>query len=167
MPINVRDETAGVLILTIDNNGQMAFGNGTPIDMLTINGYGIIDSNGHIIQGLGSSAAVPASGMTNAIPGQIVTINTIAGRQPNVQVDTRTATSYFIDLRDPSDPTQGGTESVTGLNLPQCIGEPFVGGFILFSNDEYDQFVSDPSGDYYDASIFAPSSQNTVIYRWI
>jgi hypothetical protein len=41
MPIIIRDETANLLLLTIDNTGQMYFGDGTPISMLTLAGYGM------------------------------------------------------------------------------------------------------------------------------
>ncbi len=31
MPLYIKDETAGVLLLTIDNNGLICFGDGTPV----------------------------------------------------------------------------------------------------------------------------------------
>jgi prepilin-type processing-associated H-X9-DG protein len=36
MPLYIRDETANALVLTIDNNGNMAFADGNPIDRLTL-----------------------------------------------------------------------------------------------------------------------------------
>ena len=45
MSIIIRDETANALVLTIDNSGNMYFGDGTPISAVTIAGQEIIDSS--------------------------------------------------------------------------------------------------------------------------
>lgn len=93
MSILVRDETANLALLTIDNNGNMTFGDGTPIDMATLGGYGIIDSSGQIIHGVGSPnlAFTFGSGTLGYSGGggaSSASITTIPGVQPAVQVDS-------------------------------------------------------------------------------
>lgn len=92
MPIYIRDETANKLIMTIDNNGNLAFADGTPISRLTLGGYGIIDSNGNITHGLStpsvtcvtgsSSVSYIGSGGTTSVG-----ITTTSGYVPVVQLD--------------------------------------------------------------------------------
>lgn len=102
MAITVKDETAGVVILTIDNNGSVAFGNGTPVNMLTLNGYGLIDINGHIINGVQSGTLHPASGdvvlqyqgETAGNPSVSVTISTAPEMTPTVQIDSDYPTDF-------------------------------------------------------------------------
>jgi hypothetical protein len=165
MPITVRDETANVAILTINNDGTMAFGDGTPINMLTIAGYGIIDSNGHVTHGLGTTAGVPVTGAGNCGIHQSVSIATISGRIPNIQIDTQyPAASYFIDFRSPGDPSSGGTESVTTTpGLCVHMPDPYSGGFSLTNENVGDGYVDDSSSPYYDANL------NTAgyAYAWI
>jgi hypothetical protein len=93
MSITVTDVTAGQLVLTISNSGQMYFGDGTPINMLTLDGFGIIDNNGHIVHGVGSSvlAFTSGAGTLGYVGSGIsnsVTITTQAGKQPTLQVDS-------------------------------------------------------------------------------
>lgn len=166
MSMIVKDETAGIIVFTIDNNGQLAFGDGTPINMLTLNGVGIIDSNGHITHGANSNTANPASGSGVMGIEQQISITTIAGRQPNVQLDTSyPSNSYFIVFRDPNDPTQGGSESVEPVwQRTQCGVSPFAGGFLVYSNDFGDQYVTDPTSEYYDGSL---TNNAIYTYRWI
>jgi hypothetical protein len=165
MPILVRDETANVAILTINNDGTMCFADGTPISMLTIAGYGIIDSNGHVTHGLGSSAGVPVQGTINVGIGHTATITTIAGRIPNVQIDTNyPAQNYFMDFRTPGDPTSGGSESVTPINQ-LCVhsADPSSGGIRFTNNNSADQYILDSTGPYYDANLNTAG----LVYRWI
>lgn len=164
MPIIVKDETANAVVLTIDNNGNLAFGDGTPINMLTLNGYGIIDSEGYIVHGLGSSTVFPSSGSVNCGIGQIVRITTLTGVTPIAVADTSyPAATYWIDFRDPNDPTQGGSESVTTIDQPVHRVSPNVGSFDITNNNIGDGYVNDPNSEYYDASLaYAP-----VGYRWI
>src|ERR1700722_14797945 len=123
MSLFISDVTAGELVLTIDDSGQMAFGNGTPINMVTLDGFGIIDDGGKLVHGAGTQTGNPASGSGNCGIHQQVTITTISGRIPNVQIDTEyPAQSYFIDFRNPDDPTQGGTES-NEPELGLCVHE--------------------------------------------
>jgi hypothetical protein len=164
MPIIVKDETANMVVLTIDNNGNMAFGDGTPINMLTLNGYGIIDSEGYIVHGLGSSAVFPASGTVNCGIGQIVRIDTTSGVVPIAVVDTSyPAAHYWIDFCDPSDPTQGGTESVVNIDETLHSLKPNVGSFDIWNNNQGDGYVNDPNGAYYDSSL----ASAPVGYRWV
>jgi hypothetical protein len=170
MPIVIRDETANLLILTIDNNGNATFGDGTPINLLTVGGHGIIDSNGHVVHGLGSCSAHPISGSVNVGINPVggnstATITTIPGRVPTVQVDTtQPAFRYFIDFRDPNDPSQGGPESVT--SLPGRTVHNFsavAGSFTIVNQNVGDGFVNDPNSQFHDASLdFAP-----CVYRWL
>lgn len=88
MPLYIKDETANTLLLTIDNNGQIAFGNGAPVNQITINGTAVIDADGNISGGrVGSGAIASGSGTVSVGPGQSVTISTIAGVIPTAQVD--------------------------------------------------------------------------------
>lgn len=164
MPIIVKDETTNMVVLTIDNAGNMAFGDGTPINMLTLNGYGIIDSEGYIVHGLGSSAVFPASGSVNCGIGQTVRITTTSGVIPIAVVDTTyPANRYWIEFRDPTDPSQGGTEAVQNIDQPVHRVQPNTGSFDIYNNNEGDGYVNDPGSPYYDASLaYAP-----VGYRWI
>jgi hypothetical protein len=95
MSITITDVTAGLLVLTIDNSGQMCFGDGTPINMLTLAGFGIIDFEGHIIHGVGTANLNFTSGSGTLSYGQNPTglatsaiITTLTGIQPTVQVDS-------------------------------------------------------------------------------
>jgi hypothetical protein len=89
MSIFIRDETANATVLTIDNSGNMAFGDGTPITPVTIAGHGVIDSNGFIVHGLGSCSVNGVSGSVNVGLGETATIPTLAGRLPTAQLDTQ------------------------------------------------------------------------------
>lgn len=165
MSIIIKDETANAVVLTIDNNGNMAFGDGTPINRLTLDGYGIIDSNGYIIHGVTSSSVEAQAGSVNVGVHQQAQITTLAGRTPLVQLDTTyPAYDYFEDLRDPNDPNAGGTESVLplyGTAVHTCA--PQVGSFTIFNNNEADQYVGDPDSVYYDGNLaYAPCG-----YRWL
>jgi hypothetical protein len=95
MSLVIKDETAGIVVLTIDNSGQMYFGDGTPINMVTLAGIGIIDDDGHIVHGFGSAniSFTSGSGTLAALNNSLglptsATITTLAGRQPTVQVDS-------------------------------------------------------------------------------
>lgn len=165
MPIFVRDETANAPILTINNDGTMCFGDGTPISMLTLAGYGIIDSNGHITHGLGTQSGVPVSGTVNCGIHQTINITTLAGRIPNIQLDTQyPASNYFISFQDPNNPQNGGSESVTPQYArTEHMTGPFGGGFSIINMNTGDGNVDNPNSEYYDPNLnFAP-----CIYRWI
>lgn len=163
MSIYVKDETANAIILTIDNNGNMAFGDGTPINRLTLDGYGIIDSDGYIVHGLISGSISPVSGSANCGINSTMTFTTIAGRTPTVQLDTIIASSYFIEFSDPSDPGSG-SESVTQRNgVAQHIAFCHAGEFVVANQDTGDGYVTDPGSQYYDGNLEnAPFN-----YRWI
>lgn len=164
MPIIIRDETANLLILTIDNSGQMAFGDGTPINMLTLAGYGIIDSNGKLIHGAGSNTPVPASGSGNCGIGQSVLVTTVSGRIPNVQLDTNFPSGIYSF--NPVDPNGTGpfgeivTFTASGL-IHGCT--PSVGGFSISNNNSADPTLTDPSSPNYDGSL----ATAPFAYRWI
>jgi hypothetical protein len=162
MSILIRDETANLAILTIDNSGNMTFGDGTPINMLSLGGYGIIDSNGEIVHGVGSTNLNFTSGVGSLSflgngSGAVnsVTIPTLAGQQPTVQLD-----SYF--------PTWVITSS--GGSLPhwteRIINTPvmYVGGLRVGSFDIQCGNASDSAGA--TQSNFPINSQNYA-YRWL
>jgi hypothetical protein len=88
MPLYVKDETAGVMLLTIDNSGLICFGDGTPVNQLSIHGIGVIDENGFIQNGrLGSEGMAPSSGTVAVGPNQSVVLSTLPGVHPTVQLD--------------------------------------------------------------------------------
>ena len=165
MSIVIRDETAYLLILTIDNNGNAAFGDGTPVNLLTVGGRGIIDSNGHVVHGLNSCSAHPISGSVNVGINTTATITTISGRVPTVQVDTtQPAANYFMEFRNPGDPTSGGTESTTAI--PGRTVHNFnavAGSFTIFNQNQGDGYVNDPNSQYHDSSL----DSAPCVYRWL
>jgi hypothetical protein len=164
MPIIIRDETANLLLLTIDNSGQMAFGDGTPINMLTLAGYGIIDSNGVIVHGAGTTTAVPSSGSGNCGVNQSVLVTTISGRIPNVQLDTNFPAGIWTwTPTDPNAPNPGGEQvTFSSAGLIHSCG-PAVGSFTIVNDNSADPTLTDPSSPNYDGSLaVAPFA-----YRWI
>jgi hypothetical protein len=68
MSLFIKDETANATVLTIDNSGNIAFGDGTPVDLLSVAGYGIIDSDGQIVHGLTSCSVTAAYDRRNCDP---------------------------------------------------------------------------------------------------
>lgn len=170
MPIVIKDETANMVVLTIDNNGNMAFGDGTPINMLTLSGYGIIDSEGYIVHGLGSSTVFPSSGYVN-VPADNgrVRIDTITGVIPTAVCDT-TYPAYNYDLAyslPPSDPDwpNSGYETQNSNNQPLHYPLPDVGCFYIQNNNVVmNTALTDPNSQYYDAYLAGGQGCN---YRWI
>jgi len=156
MPIFIKDETANALVLTIDNNGNMAFADGTPIDLLTLGGYGVIDSEGYIVHGLGSSTAVPASGSVTCGFGQSVNVTTLAGQVPIVQLDTvNPAHSYRVD-------PAGGPHVDPIDGSPLHTSTPDFGSFTINNhNVATEEFMANPT--------FArlPNQNADVTYRWM
>jgi hypothetical protein len=165
MSIVIKDETANAVVLTIDNSGNMYFGDGTPISKLTIAGLGIIDSNGQIVHGLNSCSPNGPSGLVNVGIGKTATITTLAGRIPMVQLDTQQpANNYFMEFRIPGDPTSGGTESSTPLPGRAVHNYAAAAGSFTISNQNSgDGFVNDPSSPYHDANLDTASCG----YRWL
>lgn len=88
MGLKISDVGAGVVLLTIDNTGLICLGTGTPVDQLSINGIGVVDSSGNItnLRAPGSSMA-PNSGTVTVAPGGSATVSTLAGVAPTVQID--------------------------------------------------------------------------------
>jgi hypothetical protein len=168
MSLIIRDETANLLVLTCDNGGNFYFGDGTPVSAVTIAGGEIIDSGGFIVHGASSCSSSPTEGQvnvgTNAFSPNGVTIHTIAGRTPIIQIDSAyPALDYFIDYRDPSDPSQGGSESVSqSYGSQEIFGTVTVGSFTVFCQDQADGNLTDPSSQYYDGNL----ANIGCIYRW-
>jgi len=156
MPIYIKDETANALVLTIDNSGNMAFADGTPISLLTLGGYGIIDSEGYIVHGLGSSSAVPQPGSLTVGYGQSATITTLAGRVPIVQLDTVCpARSYSVDVA-------GNPHNVPIDNSTIHTATPDTGSFTIFNLNQADEATM-------ESPVFSrgPNLNSGVGYRWM
>ncbi|HXS13844.1 MAG TPA: hypothetical protein VN734_14165 [Acidobacteriaceae bacterium] len=144
--IVVKDETAGVVILTIDSNGNIAFGDGTPVNRLTLDGYGIIDDNGHIIHGATSSTVTPTEGTVNVPFQQQATITTLAGRTPLVQIATKVPTQHYYVQPGEQNPDGSGPdtpeESTSFSPVHSCT--PDVGLFEITNNTTAtDDFVAE------------------------
>lgn len=88
MGLKISDVGAGNVLLTIDDNGLICLGSGTPVDKLSINGIGVVNSSGNItnMRAPGTSMA-PTSGTVSVNPGGSVTVTAIAGVAPTVQID--------------------------------------------------------------------------------
>lgn len=88
MGLKISDVGAGVVLLTIDDMGLICLGSGTPVNQLSINGIGVVDSAGNItnLRAPGSSMA-PSSGTVTVAPGSSATVTTLAGVIPTVQLD--------------------------------------------------------------------------------
>jgi hypothetical protein len=88
MALKISDVGAGTVLLTIDDTGLICLGSGTPVTQLSINGIGVVDSAGNItnMRAPGTSMA-PTSGTVTVNPGSSVTVTTLAGVAPTVQID--------------------------------------------------------------------------------
>ncbi|RZU39319.1 hypothetical protein [Edaphobacter modestus] len=167
MPIIIHDDTANAVVMTIDNNGNLAFGDGTPINMLTLNGYGIIDSEGYIVHGLGNSAVLPTSGSVfvsapGGISGGLADVSTTPGVIPMVVPDT-TYPAIFWNVETDSSGNEYETE--TTLFEPLHVTTPYTGGFEVRCNTGVgnDQIIT-PGSAFYEPSVAAGT---TCFYRWI
>jgi hypothetical protein len=165
VPILIKDETANALVLSIDNNGNMTFGDGTPIGALTIAGHEIIDSGGHIVHGLNSCAAKPMSGSVNCGIDHTVSVATISGRIPTVQLNTTYPSfNYFVSFRDPADPnSQGSPNNSPQYGLPVHQVVPATGNFFVVNQNNSDGPTSDPGSIYYRPDLNTANCG----YRWI
>jgi hypothetical protein len=167
MSIVIKDETAGQVVITIDNSGNMAFGDGTPVDSVTGGGYGVIDSNGYIIHGVGSCTMNGNFGSVNVGAQQQVFIYTIAGRTPTVQLDTiAPAGDYYISYPSQNDPnwaTEGTQEESPLYGVTEHAAFNAVGGFTIVNQNEVDSNLLDPSGQYYENTL----TTAVVAYRWV
>jgi hypothetical protein len=104
MPLYIKDEAANALLLTIDNNGLIAFGNGAPVNQFTVNGTAVIDADGNISGGrVGSGAIAAESGTVSVGPGQSVVVNTMSGVRPHSNITHPSASGSLCqhpDLHD-------------------------------------------------------------------
>jgi hypothetical protein len=155
MSIIIRDETANAAVLIIDNNGNMAFGDGTPINLLTLNGAEIIDSNGYIVNGLSSCTPASAEGAVTLDPSQTAVIATLPGRTPTVQLDSRYPAHNYSMIQNP---VQLVDKQNYSLVSHKCI--PLVGQFSIWNRDTATSDVS-------DNQTAAAQAQSTCGYRWI
>jgi hypothetical protein len=88
MGLKITDVSAGVVLLTIDDSGLICLGSGVPVTQLSINGIGVVDSQGNItnLRAPGSSMS-PTSGTVTVLPGGSAAVATLPGEVPSVQVD--------------------------------------------------------------------------------
>jgi hypothetical protein len=165
MSILIRDETANATVLTIDNSGNMYFGDGTPISAVTIAGQEIIDSNGKIVHGMGSCTVTGVNGSIDCPITHTADVSTVSGRIPSVQLNTHyPALSYNVIYTDPSNPSSGGSVVVTSLyGEPAHYGRPGSGFFEIGNAGFYDTLVGDSSSIYYDPTVL----HDVCSYQWI
>ena len=165
MSIIIKDETANAVVLTIDNNGNMCFGDGTPINRLTLDGYGIIDSNGFITHGVNSGTLTYVSGSVNVGIQHVATISTLAGRMPTVQLDTQyPAMSYALDFDTSTDPPTGVESS--SPQYGQTVHTLLIvrpGNFAIVNNNNAALLLRETSSQYYDSSLATAECG----YRWL
>jgi hypothetical protein len=154
MPLYIKDETAGVLLLTIDNNGLICFGDGTPVNQLSIHGIGVIDENGLIVNGrLGSEGMAPSSGTVTVAPGQSVLLNTLPGIIPTVQLD-----AYWPNVRTTHQlvPIDRCVKTNLYNQASHSVRGAGAGGFRVFNNTQ-------PSDD----GECSTGITDDVNYRWM
>lgn len=160
MPLRITDETAGVLLLVIDDAGLICFGNGTPVTQLTINGIGVVDSDGYIVnQRAGSSSIAPSSGSVTVAPGFSVTLNTLPGIVPTVQLDSFWPNIKTEYLQDPFIHCQSTSlYSTPTHSLHPGTYDPSntPGSFTVYNLTQPDEMSQCPTG-----------ISDTVNYRWM
>jgi hypothetical protein len=161
MAIVITDVTAELLVLTIDNSGNMYFGDGTPIDMLTLGGYGIIDNQGHIVHGVGTpnlafTTGAGTLGYQGSTLSSTVTISTMAGVQPTLQVDSPYPCHSVYNFEiESEDYTQ---------NSPQCaisVEALGLGSFTLTCFEVGQNIGKYPGGNT------MPGGNPNYSYRWL
>jgi hypothetical protein len=160
MSITIRDETANELVLTIDNSGNMYFGNGTPINALTMYGSGIIDDNGVITYGVGTQALnfvagtsfVDWVGNPDHNPSS-VTISTLSGHVPTVEVDSDfpSATAQIFE----------NEVQTTTLYRPVVVVSNVLVGSFTAGNTSHGQAAGSGHGEA------DPGTSGNFSYRWI
>jgi hypothetical protein len=169
MPVIIHDDTANAVVMTIDNNGNLAFGDGTPINMLTLNGYGIIDSQGYIVHGIGNAAVLPISGSVfvsgpGGISGGLANVSIGLPIIPMVVPDT-TYPAIFWSVEEDSPGSGTEHETQTTLYEPLHVTTPFVGGFEVRCNTGVgDDRIITPGSPFYEPSV---ANGTTCFYRWI
>lgn len=168
MALKITDITAGAsnILLTISNNGLICFGNGTPVSLVTINGIATIDSNGNITnQRAVSSSLAPTTGTIFVSPGQHVTVTTLPGVVPTVQLD-----STWPNLSMTHVPASGGTPPIAD----HCESTPIytstshtftaVGGGTVTTAGFFNIWnVTQPSDDNFCQT----GIPDAVTYRWM
>lgn len=155
--LQIKDETAGVLLLTIDNTGLICFGNGTPVTQLTINGTGVIDSNGRITnQRVNSGSLAMSTGTVTVQPGQTASVTTLSGVSPTVQLDTSYPSQKATYI-----PTNGSVAAHCQFDsLPafpvHSVNSVTLGGFSVLNHCQPD-----------DQGLCTLTVSMTATYRWI
>lgn len=153
MAIQIKDETASLLLLSIDNNGLICLGNGTPVSQLTIGGTAVIDIHGLITnQRIGASSLVATTGSITVAHNTVGIVNTIPGVRPVVQLEAlwpAKSTLYNSQTRFCSFTMLYGVR----VHTIQAVG---VGSFTIANST-----IPDPTGN-------CPTGMSdTVTYRWM
>ena len=156
--IQIKDETAGVLLLTIDDTGQMCFGNGTPINMLTLDSYGVVDRDGVIQFGLASSSVGPSFGSVFLFAG--TSVNVIAAgsvKNPMCMTESAQFPAYYYYYDN------GTTSFLTSplTNTPDSQVIPGTWEFTVLNCNESDNYYEYGYGDN------QASAARTINYQWI
>lgn len=156
MSIQIRDETASMLILSIDNSGLICLGNGTPVSLLTIGGTAVIDIHGLITnQRIGASGLTPTTGSITVTPGAVGVVTTISGVRPVVQVEGAwPARSTLFHTSGPLTGTCTATQ-LYGIQV-HMIQAVSVGHFSIANFNQPDSSGSCPTGQ-----------SDSVTYRWM
>jgi len=160
----IRDESANSLLLTISNDGLIALGDGQPVSMLTVAGVDVIDRNGLIsTQRVNSNALAGTFGSVTVRPGQMVSVDTLPGHAPTVQIDIGYP-AYRTDWVPAAPPDENGTHpahcAVPVPSWTDCSHKIVglgAGSFSIRSND-LDRSPNQLCG--------SPNSP-LVNYRWI
>ena len=158
MSIQVKDVTANLLVLTIDNNGQMYFGNGTPINMLSLDGYGIIDNNGVLSYGANSSSLATTSGSSYL---------TYQGDQNSndpvsIQISTKSGVVPTVQLSSSYPSARAGSSGTTRINKPVVVVTAISSGSFTARNTS-----SGGATDAGSGKVYSPGTDGTFSYKWM
>jgi hypothetical protein len=158
MPLQIRDETAGTVLLTIGDDGLVCFGAGTPVSPLTVSSIAVVDNNGLISnQRVPSSALVGARGSVNVGPGQLAMVETLPGRRATAQID-----ADFPAVRLEYSP--GGNGIPAGCKTPVPSWTDTSHRIIALTNGGFS--IRSGDVDHSEGRCTSPNS-STVDYRWM
>lgn len=153
MGLLITDVSAGAVLLTIDNSGLICLGSGAPVSQITISGTAVVDSSGNItnLRAPGSSMA-PTSGTVTVNPGSSVTVTTLSGVKPTVQLDAHYPNIKMTHQHVPVDQCI----STNVYNQPSHTARAQSGQFLVTSLTQ----------DSDDGVCTTPISSD-ITYRWM
>lgn len=155
MGLKISDVGAGVVLLTIDDAGLICLGSGTPVDQLSINGIGVVDSSGNItnLRAPGASMA-PNSGTVTVTPGGFATVSTLAGVIPTVQLDAYWPNIQTVHKLVPVD--QCVSTNLYNQSSHAVFGGAVAGQFRVVNNTKPSDDGACPTG-----------IPDDITYRWM